>query len=390
MAQHSAGLRSLGFDEQFACFVGHLLCLRADESISYEKEDDIVINQKDGKKIFIQVKNSADIPIRKMTNASMDFWKTLKLWIDGYKYYTASDKAAYFDTREFVIATNMPVENGFYGKLEEFKNQLTDIEGLKSWLKDFNTSNKDIEEALNALKALSDEQLRKFALHVKIEQYTDLTEDMYKASLIFCRDNPATDEILHELVGALFEDKKESVRSTGSFELTSEQFIKKYGDILGKLDIEPELNVSEYDPSHWVRPDEIEETNMLRQLWDIGELEKDYPSDKTYRYMYQQRYYRTNMERFKRMELMDDRRQVALELNAMNKWQRVFDRHETRARNASEDTKVNEALECFHDTMEASFSKYDENFSGGCYLKLSDENPPQIGWHIDWKEKYGA
>ncbi|MCR5711775.1 MAG: hypothetical protein K6G46_04900 [Prevotella sp.] len=36
LAQHSAGLRSLGFDEQFACFVAHLFNLKADESISYE------------------------------------------------------------------------------------------------------------------------------------------------------------------------------------------------------------------------------------------------------------------------------------------------------------------------------------------------------------------
>lgn len=47
LAQHSAGLRSLGFDEQFACFVNHLLDLRADEYISYEKEDDIAIKRKD-------------------------------------------------------------------------------------------------------------------------------------------------------------------------------------------------------------------------------------------------------------------------------------------------------------------------------------------------------
>ena len=129
---------------------------------------------------------------------------------------------------------------------------------------------------------------------------------------------------------------------------------------------------------------------MLRQLWDIGELDKDNPSDKTYRYLYQRRYYRTNIERFKRMELMDDTKQAAVELAAMNRWQKVHDRYETRARNASDEIKNTEAVNCFHDTMEKSFLKYDENFSGGCYLQLSDENPPKIGWHIDWKDKYGA
>jgi hypothetical protein len=38
--------------------------------------------------------------------------------------------------------------------------------------------------------------------------------------------------------------------------------------------------------------------------------------------------------------------------------------------------------------MEKTIDQYDENFSGGCYLKLSDENPPKIGWHIDWKTMY--
>lgn len=68
-------MRSLGFDEQFACFVVHLINLKADESISYEKEDDIVVSRKDGIKCFIQVKNSADNPIRKFATANVDFWK---------------------------------------------------------------------------------------------------------------------------------------------------------------------------------------------------------------------------------------------------------------------------------------------------------------------------
>lgn len=390
LAQRSAGLRAQGFDEQFACFVVHLLTLKADESISYEKEDDIVITKKNGEKIFIQVKNSADTPVRKMTTADTDFWKTLKLWVDGYNHYTAADKDKYFENRQFLIATNMAVENGFYSKLEEFQKQLTDIKGLRDWLNGFTSANKEVENAVNALKALTDDELRKFALKVGVESYTDLEEDMFKSSLVYCRNNPATAEVVDELVGALVGDKKTAILATGSFALTMEQFIKKYSSILQKLDIEPELNVTEYNPDHWTHPDEIKETNMLRQLWDIGELDKDNPSEKTYRYLYQRRYYRTNIERFRRMELMDDRKQAAIELAARNKWQQTWDRHETRARNLSEDKKNEEAVECFHNTMEKPFLKYDENFSGGCYLKLSDEKPPRLGWHIDWKKKYGA
>ena len=390
LAQHSAGLRSLGFDEQFACFVSHLLNLKADEIISYEKEDDIVITKKDNKKIFIQVKNSADKPVRKMTTGDTDFWKTLKLWLDGYNYYTEPDKSLYFANRKFVIATNMQVKNDFYNEIIKFQNQLSDIKRLKEWLDSFKTENNEIEKAVKALRVLSDDELRQFALQVEIELYTDLEEEMFKSSLVYCRNNPATAEVLNELVGALVKDKKESVLATGSFTLSMAQFIKKYSITLQKLDIEPELNVTEYDPYHWVHPEEITETNMLRQLWDIGELEKDHPTDKTYRYLYQRRYYRTNIERFRRMELMDDTKQEALELAARNKWQKIHDRYETRARNASEEVKNTEAINCFHDTMEKRFMNFDENFSGGCYLKLSDENPPQIGWHIDWKNKYGA
>lgn len=390
LAQHSAGLRSLGLDEQFACFVVHLLTLKADESISYEKEDDIVITKKNGEKIFIQVKNSAHTPVRKMTTADTDFWKTLKLWVDGYNHYTAPDKNKYFENRQFLIATNMAVENGFYSKIEEFQKQLTDIKGLRDWLNGFSSVNKEVENAVNALKALTDDELRQFALKVGVESYTDLEEDMFKSSLVYCRNNPATAEVVDELVGALVRDKQAAILATGSFALTMEQFIKKYSSILQKLDIEPELNVTEYNPDHWTHPDEIKETNMLRQLWDIGELDKDHPSEKTYRYLYQRRYYRTNIERFRRMELMDDRKQAAIELAARNKWQQTWDRHETRARNLSEDKKNEEAVECFHNTMEKPFLKYDENFSGGCYLKLSDEKPPRLGWHIDWKKKYGA
>ena len=390
LSRHSAGLRSLGFDEQFACFVANLLNLKADESISYEKEDDIVITKKDSKKIFIQVKNSADTPIRKMTTADADFWKTLKLWVDGYNHYTETDKNTYFENRHFVIATNMKVENGFYEILVDFQNQRTNTKGVRDWLDCYSSENSDVEDAVKSLKSLTDDELRQFSLKVAMEPYTDLTEEMYKTSLNYGFNNPATDEILMELLGFLVTDKKAHIKATGHFALTKEQFVKKYNTTLQKFTIEPELNVTEYDPYHWVHPDEITETNMLRQLWDIGELEKDHPTDKTYRYLYQRRYYRTNIERFRRMDLMDDEKQEALELVARNKWQKIHDRYETRARNASDEIKNTEAVNCFHDTMEKSFLKYDENFSGGCYLKLSDENPPKIGWHIDWKDKYGA
>lgn len=387
---HSAGLRSAGFDEQFACFVTHLLCLKADESISYEKEDDIVVNKRNGLKYFIQVKNSADDPIRKLTTANVDFWKTLKLWVDGYTYYTASDKAMYFEKRRFVIATNMPLANEFYDCLVKFQNQLTDLSGIRTWLNGYASRNEDIVESVKTLKKLNDDELRTFSLHVSIEQYSDLTEDMHKTALNYCLNNPATNEILDELLGALVRDKKAGVLANGSFMLSTDQFIHKYSNTLQKLAIEPELNVTEYDPYHWVHPDEIKETNMLRQLWDIGELDENQPSDKTYLYLYQRRYYRTNIERFRRMELMDDPKQTAVELAAMNTWQRIHNRYESKARNESSDVKNSEAINCFHDTMEKPFLKYDENFSGGCYLKLSDENPPRIGWHVDWKEKYGV
>lgn len=389
LAKHSAGLRSLGFDEQFACFINHLLNLRADEAISYEKEDDIVIDKKDGTKVFIQVKNSSDTPVKKMSTAFVDFWKTLKLWVDGYSHYTEKDKNQYFDRRQFVIATNMTVENGFYTEINKFQHQLVNITALRDWLERYSSDNASITEAVGALKALTDDELRQFTLNIRIESYTDLTKDMYKSSLNYSLNNPAIDEILMELLGKLVVDKKKEVAATGSFYLRKEQFISKYSGTLQKLSIEPELNVTEYDPDHWAHPDEIEETNMLRQLWDIGELEKDTPTDKTYRYLYQKRYYRTNIERFRSMELMDDVKQEAIEKAAKTKWQRVFDRHETKARNADPDVKINEAIGCFHDTMDQPFLKYDENFSGGCYLKLSDENPPKIGWHIDWKDKYG-
>ena len=389
LAKHSAGLKSIAFDEQFACFVNHLLDLRADEAISYEDEDDLAIKRRDGVTVLIQVKNSADTPIRKMTTGDTDFWKTMKLWVDGYNHYTASDKNDYFGKREFVIATNMEVDNEFYDVVYKFQKQLAIITDVRNWLENHSSKNGEVTSAILTLKKLSDDELRQFTLNIKIEHYTDLTKEMYDTSLVFSRNNPANDEVLMELIGKINTDKKVEMAATGSFTLTKENFIKKYNTTLQKLSIKPELNVTVYDPDHWTRPEEIEETNMLRQLWDIGELEEDNPSEKTYRYMYQNRYYKKNIERFRRMELMDDAKQEEIERAAKNKWQRKFDRHETQARNATPEKQVAEALGCFHDTMDETILGYDENFSGGCFLKLSDEKPPRIGWHIDWRSKYG-
>lgn len=387
-AKHSAGLRSYGFDAQFACFMIHLLDLRADEAISYEKEDDIAIKRKDGITAFIQVKNSADTPVRKMTTGNGDFWKTLELWVEGYNHYTEKDKKEYFDKRAFTIATNMPVENNFYDEIVKFQKQLSNINALRKWLNDYTSDDDIIKGAVETIKKLTDDELRRFALHIKVEQYSDLTLEMHKTSLSYSRNNPLNDDVLMELIGKVYEDKKKALAATGFFELSRLDFITKYRETLEKFSIDPILNVMEYDPEHWTRPANIEETNMLRQLWDIGELEKGNPSEKTYRYMYQDWFYRKNIERFRDAELMDDNIQSDLEKKAKTNWERAFFRHETRARNKSEEIKREEAVECFHDTMDKRIEKYDLNFSGGCYLKLSEEQPPKIGWHVDWGKMY--
>lgn len=388
LAKHSAGLRSYGFDAQFACFVARLLDLRADEVISYEKEDDIAITRRNGVIDFIQVKNSADTPVRKINTANGDFWKTLEMWVEGYNHYAEPDKTEYFDKRTFTIATNMSIENEFYEVIVKFQQQLTDIQGVRKWLDGFSSGNASINHAVDTIKKLDDDQLRRFTLKVKIENYTDLTQEMYQTSLIFSRNNPLNDDVLMELIGRISEDKKKEISARGYFLLSKEDFISKYRGTLQKFSIEPILNVIEYDPEHWTRPTNIKETNMLRQLWDIGELDKEQPSEKTYRYRYQNWYYRANVERFKNVDLMDDAIQNELEQKAKSNWLRAFDRHETRARNQSEEIKKNEAIECFHDTMERPIGKYDLNFSGGCYLKLSEEQPPKIGWHVDWEKIY--
>lgn len=388
LAKHSAGLRSYGFDAQFACFVAHLLDLRADETISYEKEDDIAIKRRSGIIDFIQVKNSADTPVRKMNTASGDFWKTLEMWVDGYNHYTESDKNEYFDKRTFTIATNMPIENEFYEVIVKFQKQLTDIQGVRKWLDGFSSGNTGINNAVDSINKLDDDQLRRFTLKVKIEIYVDLTQEMYQSSLVYSNNNPLNDEVLMELIGRITEDKKKEILAKGYFMLSKEDFISRYRGTLQKFSKEPVLNVIEYDPEHWAHPTKINETNMLRQLWDIGELEKDCPSEKTYRYLYQNWYYRANIERFKNADLIDEVIQNELEKKAKANWQRSFDRHESRARNQSEEIKKNEAIGCFHDTMDRPVDMFDLNFSGGCYLKLSEEQPPKIGWHVDWKKMY--
>lgn len=388
LASHSAGLRSYGFDAQFAYFIAHLLDLRADETISYEKEDDIAIKRRTGVIDFIQVKNSADTPVRKMNTANGDFWKTLEMWVEGYNHYTEPNKEEYFDKRTFTIATNMPIMNEFYEVIVKFQQQLTDIQGVRKWLDGFSSGNVSINNSVNTIKKLDDDQLRRFTLKVSMENYTDLTQEMYKTSLTFSRNNPLNDDVLMELIGRIIEDKKKDILTKGYFLLSKEDFISRYRSTLQKFSIEPKLKVIEYDPEHWTRPSNIDETNMLRQLWDIGELDKEQPSEKTYRYMYQNWYYRTNIERFKNADLIDDAIQNELEQKAKTNWLRSFDRHETRARNQNDEIKRKEAIDCFHDTMERPVDKYDLNFSGGCYLKLSEEQPPKIGWHVDWKKMY--
>ena len=112
MSNHDASAQALGYLYQTQCAL--LLLLKSDDSdikICVEKFDDISFHKNDKPENLLQIKyhsNKGNI-----TNSSIDFWRTLKVWIDSIK----KDSQLLEKTSFCIITTNSISENSIIEKI---------------------------------------------------------------------------------------------------------------------------------------------------------------------------------------------------------------------------------------------------------------------------------
>ena len=400
LKKHVAGGQSLGFDYQFYYFIFLLLQLELGETIGYEVKDDIHIQKPDGKIVLMQAKHTvqtnADGKRANLTPLDEDMWKTLRIWSKAISTSELEDLKKY----EFILVTNKNIQkNQFISCVENFKNNSISIESVKSTILETkkNTTSKTIQEYINDIKDLTDEQLALFIKNISFRTNTDNLIENIKNKLkwrFLQNDESRLERMFDSLISNISTEKYLTLDKRGKFELTYENFAKKFRKC---FEVGTDKNTLPKRTVNIKFPENMENQIFIRQLLEIGDLEKKSSDIKTYTsYM---------LEAFNSLEKWISEGDVLptdiidFEENSILYWKNEFIAKYRRIRNTlSDGINTNDveneikllSLELLDvirkKELRLSNTDLEIKLSNGYYYYLSNE--PKIGWHLNWEEKY--
>lgn len=124
--KHSAGEQALGYLYQSRYALLRILQLSEDVSVLLEKEDDIEFIQNNGSKDLASLKHKAKGD--RLSNLSVDFWKSVNIWLDRYTQNGGIDCTYKF----FLFTTSEVSDNSFLTTFdhESKQNESIDIQAV--------------------------------------------------------------------------------------------------------------------------------------------------------------------------------------------------------------------------------------------------------------------
>lgn len=399
--QHTAGPIAVGFDYQFYYFMYLAIELKQGQKIGFEVKDDVHIDKQDGTTILYQTKHTivknTNGDLQNLTTLDIDLWKTLSNWVD---FINADGKnSSFLNDNSFILVTNKSENNNdFIAALNLFKSD-NDINKVALKINELGNKTQDdtLKKYLKKVSKLSKSKLKLFLKKLMIETDNDgiiekiknrLLEKYYQADLV--------DPIFESLSSNLNMAKYLDIKDRKKFEITSEDFAKRFGKCFKVVtEIKP-LPRREFPI---LLPDDLESQIFIKQLLDIGEIQTGSNDI---------RHYTTQMLKFlnhftywseeENFILLTDIEEF--KNNSIQIWTNEFKakyRQIERQINAGlsiddlEDEVKNLAIDLVdyirkQDLSIPGFSALGVEFSNGHYYALSDNL--EIGWHFDWGNKY--
>lgn len=395
ISRHSAHFQSIGFDVQYAAFIYYMLDLGYEDVIRYEREDDFVIDRmRDGKteKEYYQVKHSKDEGA-KMTNADSDFWKTIDNWVELYNVSEVEEKDRFFIDGKFIILTNKIVDNKFYTSFENLQNGICGIEDILREFKEEHKASPSYTPTLYKLLALEKDTLNQFLHKIRIIRFENFLSSLYEQFLQKYLRPTAADQVLNQLIGALWREK---INSYTPVELSGEQFTSKYRGILEQVSLGENLTLEMVDDPDLDEEDKNEATMMIEQLKSVEEIGKDSSKDDFRQAYYLGFFFRIKraIVSFRKQQIITDELEKRLDGSAKTKWKGLFIKHHSHIMNdetgAGNKEKIEAGSNTLHETLDAPIKvngyDVDDEFSKGWYLRMS--NKLSVVWHYDWFKKY--
>jgi hypothetical protein len=399
--QHTAGPIVIGFDYQFYCFMYLALELKQGQKIGFEVKDDVHIDKEDGTTILFQTKHTivktTNGDLQNLTTLDIDLWKTLSNWVDFIK--ADGKNSNFLNQNSFILVTNKSENNNdFIAALTLFKSN-NDIDKVVLKINELEKKTQDetLKKYIKNVAKLGKSKLKLFLKKLVIETDCDgiikmikdrLLEKYYQADLV--------DPIFEKLSSNLNMAKYLDIKDRKKFEISSEDFAKRFGKCFKvATEIKP-LPRREFPV---LLPDDLESQIFIKQLLDIGEIQtgsndiRDYTTQML-KFLNHFTYW-SEEENFILLTEVKEFKNNSIQI-WINEFKTKYRQIERQINTGSsindlEDEVKNLAIDlvdCIRkqDLSIPGFSALGVEFSNGHYYALSDNL--EIGWHFDWENKY--
>lgn len=349
-------------------------------SLAIEAGDDIEETHRDGR-TYYQLKHRA--PGTRMTNASVDLWKTLRIWCHAIAHGQLD-----LDETDLILLTTATLPHGSVGSMlqaEEShqRDEPRALEGLKSTRRI--SKSDELAKAFAAYDLLSDAQLERMVSKIQVigdaPDVMGVEQKLRQAAVAAVGREQAT-SFLVRLEGWFFRRTIQQLFAEGTDAITGLDFDAAFSDLRNQLsranlpideDIaEMQADFAEYANQPFVRQLELIDLNPDR----VNKAVRDYMR------AFSQR------SRWLNENLLLPKEISRYERRLIEEWEDLFDdMADTLGIEAAEVQKVAAAKDIYRWAMREAQRRIrpecDEPFvAKGSFHMLADEY--KVGWHVDF------
>lgn len=398
--QHTAGPQIIGPDYQFYYFMYLAVGLKIGQKVGFEVKDDVHIENSDGTCVLIQTKHSigtnAAGEIANLTTLDSDLWKTISNWAEFIK--AEGESHNFIERHSFVLVTNKNEQNNdFINCLNNFIRD-GDINKVVEKLKEFRakTKDKDLKAYITNVNSLGKKKLKVFFQKLSLETGVDEIIERVKARILEnVRQQKYVNPVFESLFSNLSASKYLDIKDRKNFEITQEEFNKKFGKCFQSA-FERSSLPSRNIPIQLTG--NLEDQVFIKQLMDIGEVEAG--SDDIRDYTTQMLKFLNDFTFWTEEDHLLPTAIQDFNDESMLIWKNEFkDKYRLVAKKIAAGTHIEDIEDEIRNLgIELVSYMRKQNLtipghfplgigpSNGHYYVLSDKL--EIGWHYDWKNKY--
>jgi hypothetical protein len=397
-----------GFIFQFEIALLELSQLKANESISIEKIDDVGKEDDRGTYICtIQAKHSISLSGTNFATTSVDLWKTINNWIDKIKSNTLND------TNEFLAITNQKIPNNSivrdFNKLsfDDLFQKVVDLKlsqemAYEEKIKLDTTKGKSIKETISRLEKVISHK-NEFKVIVQNFKFTEKVnpkdEFLNKTFLNSLESDDKKNDIYQRFCGWITETSFENWKDGREAIFSKSQFDKKYALIISNHTLIEGI----FRTKRQLSKEEVIDVNSIDKnetfIRQIEDIERPFNEEIVRKAILD--YIMSDIEI---SYLITNKNGVTMiksdfeefQEKCLEKWNDVKKRYIRKSINKySDDELIEISCSIYDEIMQQIEVSYQDSYAfndsnkyiqNGTFLKLS--NIPKIGWHPDWETKY--